>query len=453
MDKDKRSKIHSLIHVETPDEEALDISDMFTTKFDYIIKKDLYVKHENTLTIYNIVREIFADSNKIKTPIITFSSDQNISSSTISGLCEKYLYIDGDTPTYNSNLKVIYIDSNPDISTKEFTNYVDFGDAIISNAMGLMNSSYTNHKVNIDSKNIYFIGINSDILDNETNDAIKNYNLNVFTLEHIRKKGIESIMKYIYENCQYENVHVVLDLCAINKKIAPSVYRDNRECASDGLDYDDIKIIMQYISKLTKFHSIDITGYNFGNKKDRNKHYVSNILTTKTIQQILSYLTNLETKSINIFNDDSRFLIWKKMNDDDQIGWLILRGLDIIEREEIIKYIEKEDIIITIPINYENEIFDALITTTSIREQQEKSYYSSKNVFDCCLYPGEKMNMMFEMLNTPKNKFDINNDNNKNKFEIDNNKQKRKKGNKKYKKSNKNNIKIKIQKLDIQDDV
>ena len=75
--------------------------------------------------------------------------------------------------------------------------------------------------------------------------------------------------------------------------------------------------------------------------------------------------------------------------------------MTVDQKNEIIKEIG-DDKIVTIPIvEDDGDMYDAYVTTTTMKQQQEKSYYASKNVYDCCLYPGEKLNMMFELINTP----------------------------------------------------
>ena len=127
------------------------------------------------------------------------------------------------------------------------------------------------------------------------------------------------------------------------------------------------------------------------------------MLTIRIIELIINSIIELKTVSVNIFNEESKFLIWKRLDADDLIGWSILRGMTLTEREDIIKMIDDDDKIITIPIDDEetDESYDALVTITSMKEQQDKIYYGATSLYDCCLFPDEKLNMMFELLNTP----------------------------------------------------
>ena len=397
MEKEARALTHSLIHVESSDASALNISELLTNKFDYVVKRDMYKPHKETLAVYDFLRQIMINkNNNIKTPIVILSSDTAISGGTIAGVTEKFMYAQDNV--YKSNLKVIYIDSSPDMATKKYSMYGDFVNSILSDTMGITDSSFTLHRVPLSPENIYLVGIDENILSDEQDGLIRKHNINSFSLQNMKKKGIDKIMKHIIETCQYDDVHIVIDLACMDIKYAPSVYREVN--VSDGFDYDQMIQIVDSLKKLQKINSIDITGYNFGNITDKELHHTSNMLTIRTIVGILSSLIDLKQQTINVFNEDSRFLIWKKLDDDNPIGWLILRNMDLKIKEELIKNIG-DDRIITISINDEDDCYEAFVTTTCMREQQEKSFYTATSVYDCCLYPGEKLNMCFELINNP----------------------------------------------------
>jgi hypothetical protein len=101
-----------------------------------------------------------------------------------------------------------------------------------------------------------------------------------------------------------------------------------------------------------------------------------------------------------------------KQTDENDIGWYILRFIDMELKQELLKYIE-DDKIYTINLDdssiqekdiinddiddeLENEI---LITATTIDDQNKKSYYLSKSILECSLFPQEKFLMGFELVN------------------------------------------------------
>lgn len=397
---DNKQNTHTLIHIEPLNEEDLSITDFIKTKFNFTIKSNLYVPQDSTMAIYDIYKKFIMDkSNKLQKPIITISHDPAISGATISGVCEKYMFTE-PTQTgvnYNTDVKIIYIDSLPNISKKIYTHYSDFNDAVISDCMSLNDISYTNSRVPINPANICFIGLNEDIIQDEQEHTLNEFKIDYFSIQTLRKKGIKKIMDTIISDYKYENVHIVIDLSCLALKYAPCAIRQTDIETKDGFDIDELKLILTCLKDLDNVNSIDITGYNFGIKEKKEKHNVANKITINSIELILSIFIENYKKSLNIFDEDSKFLIWKKLNDSEPIGWFILRNIPKQEKTEIINAID-DDRIITISINDDDESYDAFVTTTTIREQQEKSFYVSNNVSDCCLYPGEKLNMLFELI-------------------------------------------------------
>lgn len=415
--KEKRADTHSLIHVEPFDSQDLDISDYFTSQFDYVVKRDMYKPHNRTLAVYDLFRQILADNNKnIKTPIITLSPDPSISAATLAGAAEKFKYTEENmittNPIFKTSLKVIYIDVLPDLSIKKYEEYADFRASVLSDVTGIHEESFSLHRIDIPPENITLLGIDTQNLPNEQHELIRKHKIDMHSLKTIQKKGIVNTMKKIIEKLKCDDVHVVIDLSCMQLKYTPSVIRDIDD-KNVGFDFDQMKLIVESLKNLEHLNGVDITGYNFGHRIKKEKHHISNMLTIKTIEMIINTLINLNQKSINYFNEESKFLIWRKVNDYDTIGWYILRNVSLQDREDLIRAIsatgEEQFITISIPDddidnNDNDEIdngFDALIAVTTLKEQQEKSYYTAESLYDYCLYPGEKLNMLFELLNTP----------------------------------------------------
>ena len=428
-------KDFSLFNVESINSEQINIIDFLTKKYDYIFHRNLYCPHNESLLIYENIKKMITQHNQnFKTPIITFSPDISICAATIAGVAEKFMFKDIDESSgeqvviYKTPIKILYFSSIPSISTNlnklniiddydcvddnDSKKYYEYQNSIISDITGLIEQSFSFHRVNVDPTNIYLIGIDEDSLSEIDIDMLNYLKINSFGMNTINTKGLINILNYIFTECENSYVHVVFDLSVIDKRITPSVYRDfSLSEKYNGFNCDQILSILQMINKLNKLHSIDIVNYNLGLISDKEKNNVSNSITINTISYIISHLIDLPQKKINIFNEDSRFLIWKRLDDIDPIGWLILRNIDLDVKEQIINHIDAGNDIITIPIFDENNHFEAFVTSTSMKEQYEKSYYASQNVFDCCLYPGEKLNMMFTLLSDNLNIHENNDDN------------------------------------------
>ena len=142
------------------------------------------------------------------------------------------------------------------------------------------------------------------------------------------------------------------------------------------------------------------------------------ILTSTVIRDTITTLTSIKEKSINIFNENSYFLIWRYVDappesdvnkdadtkhDTEDYGWYILRNCSLDVREKIIsEKIPDDDTIIMESVEDNNgDQIDIMITKTTMKEQETKSYYSGGTYLDCILFPEEKVSMMFELINTP----------------------------------------------------
>ncbi len=202
------------------------------------------------------------------------------------------------------------------------------------------------------------------------------------------------------------------DMSVFDINIAPCVIRDNTDNIK-GLNLDQLNLILNKLSELNKKYNnikmIDITGH-YLSISDTSPAFR---VTIETITKIYSKLLNLKEYAINIFNEHTRFLIFKPTeelckeeeednnNHGDNYGWYILRNIPLSTRNELIKDLDIDSIImLNIPISDDDDDNqDIMISTTTIYEQNEKCYYTAKSYKDCTLYPYEKMAMCFELIN------------------------------------------------------
>ena len=508
---ENRSKTRSLIKVEPIVKNAIDVSEFITKKFDYVIKSDLY-NHNGMCLMYDMMREIALDKkNKMIRPIIMLSPDRSIVSATISGNGERHMTRTGvkhdirgelvEGIDFESELRVLVISPYLSMLTDEFDGLESYQRSIMSNAMGLTAQSFTKHRVNINPANVIYLGIRSDLIDGTEQGMLETMKVKpmIFDLDRIRERSIDRIMSFVANRFRDQKVHVVFDMSAIDISLAPSVFRytttQNSKAESNadpdtdldtakiknmyrGLNRDEILRIMQYVALLkenSKLESFDLVGYNFALEENREMVHPNNVYTSKIMLDILKTVADFKDHSINIFDESSRFLIWKKIpkvfTDDnaqetdieqDTIGWLILRGVDLLTRNSLISHfeqlkaelnnnennnennddidvetdpesmlekqlqsleypIQKFDFPANIDVNdnpddnvendnvnnnVENgadidETLEVLISVTSPMEQNLKSYHACTSYLDRCLMPGEKVSMTFELLATP----------------------------------------------------
>ena len=388
-------------------------------EFDNIINNDIYQSDNIYQEMYNKFSKIF---NKYDT-YINISTDRAISSSTLSALNEKYMCQVGKT--FKSDLKVLYIDSLMDM---ELNNYDEkltnhrYRNSVITNLLALstdedISRTYTKHKLPFNWNQFIFLS-QQEINPSEENMLI---NSNVIYYPFMNfKKNPSYIMDKIIREIDFNPVAIVFDMSVFNVNIAPCVIREDFK---SGLDLDQLKIILEKLKEMNKQHNnikmIDITGH-YLSLEDTNPAFR---VTIETITKIYSKIFDMKEYAINIYNEHTRFLIFKPVaelcienenienenvtNDSDIIelnkmgdnyGWYILRNIPKEDKEEIFKEIEDDSIKIT-TIN-ENDIdIDIMISSTTINEQNEKCYYTANSYKDCTLYPDEKISMMFELIN------------------------------------------------------
>jgi hypothetical protein len=113
----------------------------------------------------------------------------------------------------------------------------------------------------------------------------------------------------------------------------------------------------------------------------------------------------IKEKKINIFNECSKFLIWRPIEQEakEDVGWFILRNIPLDVRERLIEHIGNENIISFETEDDDGLPVDAYVTVTTMADQQERTYCGTTNIHDCVLYPAQKVYAMFEILNTNEN--------------------------------------------------
>ena len=443
--------------------------------------------HPDQNGIYNIVRQIYADpESKMVRPIITLSPDIAISSATISGTAERHLVRSGVTHDLNgtkvegvdftSDLCVLFVGSKLYLQTGCVQSISDCQRSTMSNAMGLCGSfdnnhdddnrndhdyrtgseSFTQHRISITPSNvIYIVTDQIDDAEQAVLDMMHSKPM-VFSLTDVRSKGIIRIMKYVGQKFYDKKIHAVLDLSALSVFLAPAANRSVRPDAEhtdpdtdpSGLNRSEVLEIMKYVALLnaeSRLEAFDLTNYNFATAQYKDIAHPANLITTKIMLDVLKCIADFTERSINIFDESSKFLIWKKIptvfdlfgepdenkpaESFDPIGWYILRNIDIGTRSELIEWFEqlkKEDAteaadeadtantsdighmlkqfeypIQRFEIPDDHTMLDILISVTCPAEQNLKSYMTTGSYLDRCLVPGEKINMAFELLATP----------------------------------------------------
>lgn len=366
--------------------------------FDITTNEKLYEgKLENIPIIYNYIYKLYREkTNKIN---ITMSFDKAISSASISGIAERYMQLGktpDDKPNYYSNLKIIYINCVPDLknidSNDNFT-MQNIGNTVISNLLSINNITYTKHNILISPDQIIFVGLNELMLSDEDLQSLQDNGLEYYSLQTIRKLKLTQILTHIVGVCDGHPVHIVFNLGSCNVGTAPCTVKQSEIINTEGFSIDELKGLATGLSKVN-IVGVDVTNYDL-RIEDTN---ILLLQTCDTVRVFLKNLLNITEKKINIYNEHSRFLIWKPMDETD-VGWYILRNVPTEIKLMLLEKLKQDDII-TFELN-ELNYGDVYISSTTCEEQDLMSYAvtDDNDHFKCVLYPEEKISMKFELIN------------------------------------------------------
>jgi arginase family enzyme len=351
-------------------------------KYDFQIIEALFNNEDNQpCKGYQLLYEYILkySTNNPTNKIITIGGDHSISASSIAAMNEKYLIQRGNH--IDSELMVLWIDCFSDI---ESDNPKNLNEMPVGSLLGL-NNLFIKNKLLLKKDQLIYFGL----VDSDNNlDNVKELRIPYFSLNKINTIGLEDCTKNIIKMIGNKKLHISLDMKVFNSNIVKSVIPENPK----GLLVDDIINLLSNLKN--NIVSMDIVEFN------PNIGTNENIKTTRNIiKNILTSTFDIKEKSINIFTEDSFFLIFRSARQENpltDIGWYIMRGLTLEMRNNLISIIIIDDDIISF--DMDSETF--LISKTTIKEQNNKSYYAAKTINDVALYPQEKESMGFELLNS-----------------------------------------------------
>lgn len=356
---------------------------------------NVFDNNNNYHQIYTDLKKNFIDKNKT---YINFSNDKSVSSSTIAAINELYAYRFGQI--FKSDLKIIYISDNCDLHLNDYDDIskINYQNSVISNLLSIsideIKRSYTKHLIDCELEQFIFCGLQniSDVDESLLIKAkCKYYNLNILN------KKLQNIIENIVEENKDKPVAIIFDINSLSPKIIGKNTDKNTDTNTNkfGFNIDQINMMLKIFSNLD-IKMIDIVGYT-------NE---SNLKSRLLINKIYLNLLKQENIKVNIFDEESRFLIFKPLdeiydNNGYDNGWYILRNVNNSMKRELLESLEPDSIImLEIPDDDKDDDVEIMITSTNINEQNEKCYYYSKDYKDCCLYPDEKLSMCFELVNS-----------------------------------------------------
>lgn len=361
------------IPIDNDDKSGKYIKEIYDHTFDYNLYKETMDNH--IPPIYDNIYEKTRKYSNIDKLIFT-SRDINTNVPIISALNENHMYQDGDE--FMSKLKIVIFDNKPRLNV-----FKKRDDNIISCLLGSTENSIHYNKLLLRPEQIIYIGVDEAITDIDQIQMLEDHGIIYFNLNRIKKLGMNKILDFVLEEIGDEPMLVLIN----SESICQKSFGDH-----------EINTIIKYFKGKPQYISI----YGYKNFTDDTSE-PTNML--KYIKILLIGLMNIKEKKLNIFTENSRFLIYREIEPiaDNDNGWYILRFLDNNTKERILKILNDDDIIPFTMEDDDGEEIDILISSTTIDEQEQMAYddnnEDANDIFNKCLYPIEKYSMVFELIN------------------------------------------------------
>ena len=312
--------------------------------------------------------------------IVTVGGDSSIIASTIPAINESYMTLQGQEVV--SKLKVLIIDAEPNLHNESTFNNACLNRMSMGSVMGIMEHPLAKFKLLLDTNQIIYMGLRD--IDDTEEEILSNMGIIYFDMKKINVLGINNVIKTVKEYIGSDPLHLSVSMKGFDPQIAPSVTTKYK----NGLSYEDMIKITKGLSPSVV--SLDVVEFDAAVGTEREKR-----LTGELCRQIISNSVGIKEKSLNIFNEDSEFLIFRPMSQEapTDYGWYILKEMDIETKLEILKNLKSDQII-----SLDIDGTDYLITKTTMNEQNERSCFTSQCVQDMALFPEEKQSMVFELI-------------------------------------------------------
>ena len=146
---------------------------------------------------------------------------------------------------FHNNLAVIWVDAHGDINTHETSPSGNSHGMPLGAALGVGDSSLVNVYYDgpkVKPENVFIIGARD--LDEGEIKLAEELSLGLYTMDHIRKVGLESIIEEIsskINNSNIDGVHLSFDIDALDKSLVPGTGTP----VENGFSLDEGKLIIQ----------------------------------------------------------------------------------------------------------------------------------------------------------------------------------------------------------------
>ncbi|HSH36989.1 arginase [Schnuerera sp.] len=235
-------------------ENVYDLGNLFVP---HIPEEDKYAHHEKIKYLKpvvdintNLAHSVFSALTSKSFPFI-IGGDHSIGLGSISG-----------SSKFHNNLAVIWVDAHGDINTHETSPSGNSHGMPLAAALGVGEPSMTNLYFNgpkVKPDNVFIIGARD--LDEGEIKLAKELKLNLYTMDNIRKVGLESVIKEVIEKIENSNVdgtHLSFDIDVMDKSLVPGTGTP----VDKGFNLEEGKIVLKEFLNTGLIKSMDLVELN-----------------------------------------------------------------------------------------------------------------------------------------------------------------------------------------------
>lgn len=170
--------------------------------------------------------------------------------------------IAGSSKFFKDDLAIIWVDAHGDINTPETSPSGNIHGMPLASSMGVGDKILTNlyfDGIKVKPENVFLLGCRD--LDLGELELVKNKNLNLWTMEDIKNKGIQVVLKELIEalnKTKVNNVHLSFDIDALDPSYVPGTGTP----VKDGLAFSEGKIVIETILDTSLVKAIDFVEFN-----------------------------------------------------------------------------------------------------------------------------------------------------------------------------------------------
>lgn len=235
------------------------VTDMGEVYIKHIDAKNKYIANKNMKYLDEIIDANINLAEKVylalknNTLPITIGGDHALALGSIAGASKFY---------GNDDLAVIWVDAHGDINTDETTPSGNIHGMPLAASIGLGHESLTNLYFNgqkVKPENIFLLGVRD--LDIGELELIEKYNLNLWKIQDIEYRGINTVLnelKSMLEAKNIKNVHLSFDIDGLDPEYVPGTGTP----VENGLTFSEGQNIIETILCTNLVRSIDFVEFN-----------------------------------------------------------------------------------------------------------------------------------------------------------------------------------------------